>query len=120
MKIVNAIFVILLSFLAACETPPEIPATPEVLFNSDIQPILTGSCGQQECHAKNGSASSLIGYEDVINNGEVLPGQARQSELYRVISNRSSEPMPPDPAAPLESRNIKLVYVWIEQGAKNN
>lgn len=120
MKIVNIIFALLFSSLLACQTEPEIPASPEVLFNSDIQPILAGKCGQQECHGGGGEESSLIGYENVIETGEVEPGNARQSELYRVVSNRSSEEMPPDPAAPLEDRDIKLIYVWIEQGAKNN
>ncbi len=120
MKIVISIFGFLFLTLSACQTDPNIPATPEVSFQSGIQPILTGGCGQDKCHAKNGYASSLIGYEDVINNGGVVAGNARKSKLYRVVSNRSLEPMPPNPEPPLASQDIKLIYVWIEQGAKNN
>ncbi len=120
MKTASIAFRILLLALTACRTEPDIPSNPKVLFQSDIQPLLTGSCGQNDCHAKNGSVSSLIGYEDVIENGGVIAGNARESELYKVISNRSREEMPPEPNEPLDDRSIKLIYVWIEQGAKNN
>lgn len=108
------------ALLAACRTDPNIPDTPAISFNTEIQPILTGSCGQPECHAKNGSEFSLIGYEDVITHGKVTKGDARGSELYKVVSNRSEEEMPPKPADPLDEQSIKMIFVWIEQGAKNN
>ncbi|HNS12642.1 MAG TPA: hypothetical protein PKM97_08530 [Bacteroidia bacterium] len=114
------IFGILLLFITACRTEPDIPSNPKVLFQTEVQPILTGSCGQTECHAKNGTEFSLIGYEDVIENGGVVKGDARSSTLYRVISNRSSNEMPPEPMELLDDHSIKLIYVWIEQGAKNN
>ncbi len=120
MKILCICIGILAFSLSACRTEPDIPSNPKVLFQSDIQPILSGSCGQPECHAKNGSEFSLIGYDDVIDHGGVVKGDARGSTLYKVISNRSSNEMPPKPAELLDTRSIKLIYVWIEQGAKNN
>lgn len=110
----------LLIGLFACRTEPDIPSNPKVLFQSDIQPLLSGSCGQTDCHAKNNSEFSLIGYEDVITNGKVIRGDARKSELYKVISNRSPNEMPPAPTPLLDDYNIKLIFVWIEQGARNN
>lgn len=120
MKLAYLISGMLLVSMAACQTDTDIPANPKVLFQSDIQPILSGKCGQSECHAKNGSQFSLIGYDDVIAYAGVKPGNARASNLYKVISNRSSNEMPPLPAEALDDQSIKLIYVWIEQGAKNN
>ena len=120
MKILAVTIGILALALTACRTDPNIPSSPKVLFHSDIQPLLTGSCGQLDCHAKNGSKFSLIGYDDVISHGGVKAGDARASKLYQVISNRSSNQMPPKPAELMDTRSIKLIYVWIEQGAKNN
>lgn len=120
MKLLYAIIGFLVLALNACRTEPDIPASPEVKFQSEIQPMLNGSCGQAECHAKNGSRFSLIGYEDVIAHGGVIAGDGRASTLYKVISNHSSNEMPPKPGEPMASKDIKLIFVWIEQGAKNN
>ena len=120
MKLEYIIFGYLLLCLTACRTEPDIPSNPKVLFQTEIQPILSGSCGQPECHAKNGSQFSLIGYEDVIGHGGIVKGDARASTLYKVISNRSSNEMPPKPLETLDVHSIKLIFVWIEQGAKNN
>ena len=117
-------FTVLLSliFLNSCKHDPDLTNVPEVTF-STVQGILSGNCTFSGCHDGAGSNEeevfSLIGYDNVIDEGKVKPGNARDSELYKVISNRG-EKMPPDPRSPLSDDDVKKIYIWIEQGAKNN
>jgi len=56
-----------------------------------------------------------------MSGGEIKAGDAHGSNLYQTISNHGFvDAMPPDPLPPLSTDQIKLVYIWIEQGAKNN
>jgi uncharacterized membrane protein len=52
--------------------------------------------------------------------GGVKAGNAHRSKLYRVITNRSFQTMPPSGYSEVSAEDIKLLYIWIEQGAKNN
>ena len=94
----------------------------EVTYASDIQPIVSENCTQSGCHNVPGDSKfSLVTYNDVISNGRVIGGDARRSTFYNVISNHGGKaPMPPLPYFILTTDQIKLVYIWIEQSAKNN
>ena len=107
--------------LGSCTHNPDLESIRDISFSSDIQPIIAGNCTQSGCHNDQGDSEfSLITYDDVINNGEVRAGNANGSKLYKAISNHSDKIMPPPPSLELSSDQIKLVYIWIEQGAKNN
>jgi hypothetical protein len=109
--------------ISSCVHETDLSTLKTVSFASDIQPILAGNCTQSDCHGGSGHEElfPLVTYDDVISNGEIKAGDAHGSKLYRVISNHGFEQtMPPSPLALLSSDQIKLVYIWIEQGAKNN
>lgn len=106
-----------LSVLAGCQSDPDLASTPELSFRDDIQPILSGNCTMSGCHSHSGeSVFPLDSYDDVASR--VKPGNARGSELYKVVANRSDRLMPP--SGPLADADIQRLYIWIEQGAKNN
>jgi uncharacterized membrane protein len=106
-------------FWFGCKHDTNLDALPEIKF-SEIQGILSGSCGSSNCHGDNAQEFSLIGYDNVINNGDVKAGKADDSKLYEVITASGNNIMPPSPRSPLSDDNIKKIYIWIEQGAKNN
>ena len=75
------------------------------------------------CHGGGGNhePGSLVTYDDVIHTGEIHANEAHSSKLYKLITKSSGEDkMPPDPASPLTDKQILTIYLWIEQGAKNN
>jgi uncharacterized membrane protein len=112
--------IITLFIIQSCRTEPDLTGIPDVKFNTDVQRILSAKCNFSGCHASNGSYGSLATYDDVISRGEVIGGDARKSKLYRMITNRNSEYMPPKNYTEVSSEELKLIYLWIEQGAKNN
>jgi hypothetical protein len=59
-------------------------------------------------------------YDDVMNSGYVSPGNARGSKLYLDIIGSGGRIMPPSSQPPLSDNQVTLIYLWIEQGAKNN
>lgn len=111
------LFSVLFGF--GCKHDTNLDALPEIKF-SEIQGIISGSCGSSNCHGDNAQEFSLIGYDNVINNGDVKAGKADDSKLYEVITASGNNIMPPSPRSPLSDDNIKKIYIWIEQGAKNN
>ena len=121
-KIIPSIFICLLLLLNSCKHNTDLASIGEISFSSYIQPIIAGNCTQSGCHNSQGDSKfSLVTYNDVISNGDIKEGDARGSKFYQVISNHSGEnPMPPSPLPMRSSDQIKLVYIWIEQGAKNN
>lgn len=54
--------------------------------------------------------------------GYVESGDAHASNLYKVITKRGfvEERMPPSGYQTVSAEDVKLIYWWIEQGAKNN
>lgn len=109
--------------LVSCRHDVDISALPEVKFSTSVQGIISSNCTFSGCHGdsggQQGSEFSLVGYDNVIENGDVKAGDARDSKLYKVISGHG-EKMPPDPYPPLSDDQIKRIFIWIEQGAKNN
>jgi hypothetical protein len=93
-------------------------AIPEVTF-STVQGILSGSCTQSGCHGDNDREFSLIGYDQIMSGGKVKAGNAHKSSLYTVLK-ASNNRMPPNPRPALSNDDIKRIYIWIEQGARNN
>ena len=121
-KIIPSIFICMILILNACTHNTDLASIREISFGSDIQPIIAGNCTQSGCHnAQGDSKFSLVSYDDVISKSGVKEGDARGSNFYKVISRHNlSNPMPPSPLPMLSSDQIKLIYIWIEQGAKNN
>lgn len=112
---------------SSCRHETDLSSLKQVSFANDIQPIIASNCAMSGCHSGNGSSGGedelfpLTTYEEVIDEGDVRAGDAHGSKFYQVISNHTIENvMPPSPYPPLSDNQIKLIYLWIEQGAKNN
>ena len=107
------------AILGSCRHDVVVPDSPEVSFSHDVQSIIIGNCAYSGCHTGDeGEQFSLITYEEI--TGIVEKGNARDSKLYQSVNGKSMKLMPPSPQALLTNEQISLIYVWIEQGAKNN
>ena len=116
-KLLQTIFIAV--SITGCKHPQ--PEGPTQSFSKDVQPIIISNCTQSGCHGSiNPSEFSLLTYEEVMNNGEVRPGNAHNSKLYEVITKIGSEESMPKDNPPLSESQIKIIYLWIEQGAENN
>ena len=117
------LYVALLLFLSnSCQHETDLSQLKAASYNSDIQAIFAGNCTKSGCHSDNyDDAFSLTTYDDVISGGNIKAGNASGSNLFNVISNHSlGNKMPPSPLSMLSNDQIKIIYIWIEQGAKNN
>lgn len=118
-------FIAIASILAivffGCRHEPVLPDH-QVSFSTEIQPIIQMGCTMAGCHGDSlNQEFKLVTYNDVMDHGDVKPGDAHGSKLYEVITTTSGEDrMPREPYARLSDRNIRLIYIWIEQGAQNN
>lgn len=101
---------------SSCIHDSDIAGAPVITYSGDIQRILSANCNFPSCHG--GSEMGLTTYDQVL--GTVEPGNPRRSELYRVITGRATEKMPPSGYPDVSNADIRLIYLWIEQGAKNN
>lgn len=105
----------------ACTHKTDLSGIKEISFSSDIQPIIGGNCTQSGCHSGGDRIFSLQSYSDVIDKGGISAGNPHSSKLYQSVSNHGATSlMPPEPLPLLSNDQLKLIYVWILQGAKNN
>lgn len=119
--ILTTYFALISTLISACRHDSDISATPEISYQNDIHPIITANCAMTGCHPSSGGEFSLVDYNSLISNGDIKAGNAHKSKLYKaVIGDIGTERMPPAPTSQLSDRQLKLIYIWIEQGAKNN
>lgn len=113
-----------LSFLTACvfvlsmscHHEAIIPSSPAISYKNEVEPIIKGSCALSGCHGDDFEKIRLTNYNEI--RGQVTPGDASKSKLYQSITKLGPGQMPPD--RPLSEDQLRLIYVWIMQGAKNN
>jgi hypothetical protein len=102
---------------------------PQVSFRDDVQPILRSNC--IECHIPpNGegylkTGLSMATYGDLmrgtIYEPVIVPGNSRHSILNMLVEGRADPSMSmPHGRKPLKAEEIKILRVWVEQGARNN
>ena len=95
-------------------------------YHTDIKPILDQHC--VECHKEGGKGTEKSGllldsYAATMRGTKfgpvVIPGQAINSSLYRLIAGKAdpSIRMPHD-ADPLPESTVNTIRDWIDQGAK--
>jgi hypothetical protein len=106
-----------------------------VSFTKDIAPLISRRC--LPCHAEdnfNPSELSLDSYEKLMEGGKhgapIIPGNARASIIMQKTSATPpfGDRMPLNPkrkiddgsAKWLTDAELRIVAVWINQGAKNN
>ncbi len=105
-------------FMFSCTHEAILPEQ-QVSFATDVYPTILSGCLHSGCHDTLANQTfSLINYDDVVNH--VNPGKPKDSKIYQVISGTGEEFMPKAPYPALTDRQIKLIYIWIGQGAKNN
>jgi hypothetical protein len=128
LKALALFFAILL--VAGCGSQPaapkaETPATSDVSFAKDIQPMLTQTC--MPCHAGGKDAKGkydVTSYAGTMGNGldstpNVIAGNADSSTLYHLVSGTVQPQMPKGRPA-LDAGQLATIKKWIDQGAKNN
>ncbi|MFZ4463097.1 MAG: hypothetical protein ACOYN5_04580 [Bacteroidales bacterium] len=122
----------ILLFTVSCKHEPDIvsgvPSLIEntcnqdsVYFQTEILPLLISSCATSGCHesGSGGEAFPITDYASIVR--KVKPGNAKKSELYKVINRSIPElRMPPAPRQPLSQAFIAKFGDWIDQGALNN
>jgi hypothetical protein len=104
--------------LFACKHDVVVPDLPEISFQGDVQSIIIANCSESGCHSGNGGEFPLVSYDEI--QSHVTPGDARESEIYKSITGKGATLMPPSPRPVLTNDAIRLIYIWIQQGAKNN
>ncbi|HNP94036.1 MAG TPA: hypothetical protein PKJ63_00360 [Cyclobacteriaceae bacterium] len=125
-KTIIAVSIVSMMF-TACDNDkfPEPGVKDNVSFALDIQPILTAECAT--CHNpsevavpdfREGYAYESI--EDLITEGDVIPGDAEGSELVEMLEGNSADGNTMPPAGPMAPTKIALIKKWIDEGAKNN
>jgi len=86
-------------------------------YQSEIQPIFDDNC--VNCHGYPNQYGNLIlfSYDDLIESGTIVPGDALSSSLYDRITRDESENGDMPPAGSLTDSQIDLIAQWINQGA---
>ncbi|QBA64541.1 hypothetical protein [Muriicola soli] len=96
------------------------PITEDVSFSSEVQPLFDQSCVQ--CHGGNLDIPPIlesdVAYNNLINEGYVVPLDAEGSILYRSLIGDGVALMPP--SAQWNNQKINTVKAWIDQGANDN
>ena len=86
-------------------------------YASDIQPIFDSNC--TSCHGYPNQYGDLVlfSYDDLMNSGTVVPGDASSSSLYDRITREESENGDMPPTGSLSDEEIALIEAWINNGA---
>ena len=110
-------------FLESCyyDTYPEeeeLPLPDEVSYSEDIQPLWDRDCVQ--CHPPEPpNLTQGLSYDALINGGYVIPGDSRNSILYKSFFGLDGvSEMPPPNGWNVNDAN--LVAKWIDDGAQDN
>ena len=99
-----------------------------VSYNKDVQPTLAKNCS--ECHTpgqKGFEASGLdtTSYQALLKGGKfgqlVKPGDALSSALNMLVEGRAHPSIRmPHGRTKLPDKDIEILKVWVNEGAKNN
>jgi uncharacterized membrane protein len=93
-------------------------------FQNDVMPIFASSCAMTGCHDAATAEEGVIltNYANIMNTGEVDPGNPNSSEVFDVImdSDPDKKMPPPSSGITLSQDQINTINDWISQGALNN
>ncbi len=102
---------------------------PDVSYSTDVQPVLTASCGGSFCHINGAAgnvqlnsfsnATSSVGAQ--YGSAIILPGDSSTSPLMDKLqsSPRLGSRMPLG-RSPLSETEITMIASWIDDGALDN
>lgn len=91
-----------------------------VYFINEIRPLIISSCAGSGCHdaITHEEDLNLTTYENIMRL--VIKRNSGESKLYKVITARGEDIMPPPPHAALTMEQTNSIKKWIDQGAFNN
>jgi hypothetical protein len=93
-------------------------AGPDGCFQEDVLPIFVSNCTMAGCH---NSIEKKAGY-DLSNYEGIMKGidakHPLTSEIYKVIKGKNPS-MPQSPYAKLSARDVSMIRLWINKGARN-
>jgi len=105
---------------------PDNPCDPDsVYFLNTIQPLINSNCAIPGCHDAGTAEDGVIldTYANIINTGDVRPGDPSDSELFEVLVETDPDKLMPPPGSgvgPLTPDQIMAIFTWIQQGALEN
>ena len=105
----------------AAGSPTPIPGgANEVCFQNQILPIFQSNCAKSGCHdaASQNKGYVFDNYVNIIKKG-ISPGNATNSDVYKVLFETGSKKMPRPPNPDLTPEQKALLGRWINEGAKN-
>ena len=123
-RFIHIVAVICVLSGTACQTQPVIS------FSRDVYPLLEQNC--LECHRPpDGKGYRLTGLNmedyDSLMAGTmygpvIVPGNAGRSILNMLVEGRADDSMrmPHNRATPLKEEEIRVLQLWVRQGAQNN
>ncbi|MCF8256030.1 MAG: hypothetical protein K9J06_00635 [Flavobacteriales bacterium] len=95
-----------------------------VYFQNEVMPIFASSCAVPGCHDAATAEKDVVldSYLNIVNTGDVSPGNPGNSDVYEMITeNDPNDRMPPQSSGiTLTPDQINTIYEWIGQGAENN
>lgn len=99
----------------------DITCSPDsVYFINEVSPLIISSCAIAGCHdaISHEEGYNLTTYENIMRL--VVKRNSGESKLYKVITARGEDIMPPAPHAALTLDQTNSIKKWIDQGALNN
>jgi len=108
------------------EFPPipvvDLKRTEPIEYNKDILPIFENKCFVCHTGSVTEGKFDMGTYEKVLKGGKrgkaVVPGKSAESNLYQFCSRIKKPIMPPKSEEPLNSKEVTIIKMWIDQGAK--
>lgn len=117
MKIKLALLLIIASVLLTTCTKDQ--AGPDGCFQEDVLPIFISNCTMSACHNTKDKRAGydLSNYEGIMKG--IKPKHPLNSEIYTTIKGNNPS-MPERPYAKLSSKDVNMIKLWINMGARNS
>ncbi len=126
----GALILLVVARLAFAQDPiaiEKIDRKEPVHFEKEILPILRSNCVACHSSSKDRGDVNLESVEAILNSGEdepiLVPGKSAESALLKSAAHQAKPIMPPKKnkvgAKPLSSKELGLLALWIDQGAKS-
>lgn len=114
--VLSGILIGLILFNNSCTHDPNfIMELDTVCYDSQIVPIMAASCALSGCHSASSKEEGFDATSYESTRSFTVPGNAKESSLYKVLVDLNGDLMPPDEPLSQDQRN--LILIWIEQGA---
>ena len=116
--------------LISCVYLPGCFTAPQISYQDDVQPVFLDKC--TACHTPpygegyRKTGLDMRSYEAVMGGSiygpVVFPGNSKMSPLNMLVEGRagSLSRLLKDQHRPVKDNEIKILHLWVEQGARNN